>query len=116
MKVGHADKLTMRNYFHPGESILIHMPHRNYKNSEVMRYKNAIVPNDVTIGASVCIRSRVVILSDAELGYDCIALGGALVSRRIQGNAIVGSKPAQLDRYCEVAFVARQISMVRSQL
>jgi acetyltransferase-like isoleucine patch superfamily enzyme len=116
MKVRGAGRLTIGDYFHSGEDILILTQNHNYKNPQVLPYDDVIIPRDVTIGAYVWIGSRSIILPGAVLGDGCIVQGGAVVSGRIPANAIVGGNPARVIHYRDEALVARLVAEGRFQL
>jgi acetyltransferase-like isoleucine patch superfamily enzyme len=116
LNVRGSGKLTIGDYFHSGEDILILTQNHNYKNPEVLPYDDVIIPRDVTIGAYVWIGSRAIILPGAKLGDGCIVQAGAVVSGQIPPNAVVGGNPARVIHYRDEAVVSLLVSQGRFQL
>ena len=116
MKVRGLGRLSIGDYFHSGEDILILTQNHNYKNPAVLPYDDVIVPRDVCIGAYVWIGSRAMILPGTELGDGCIVQGGAVVSGRFAPNAVIGGNPAKVIRYRDAALVERLVAEGRFQL
>ena len=113
MKIRGIGRLTIGNYFHSGEDILIITQNHNYRNPELLPYDHGIVGRDVVIGSYVWVGSRVVILPGAELADGCVVQAGAVVSGKFPANAVVGGNPACVLRYRDALVVARLVEQGR---
>jgi acetyltransferase-like isoleucine patch superfamily enzyme len=109
MKVRGIGRLTIGNYFHSGDEILILTQNHNYRNPQCLPYDHVDIPLDVTIGDYVWLGSRVTILPGVVLGDGCIVQAGAVVSGKFPPNAILGGNPAVVFRYRDADVVQRLV-------
>lgn len=113
MKVRGIGRLTIGDYFHSGDEILVITQNHNYRDPQCLPYDHVDIPRDVRIGDYVWVGSRVTILPGAELGDGCIVQAGAVVSGRFPPNAILGGNPATVIRYRDAEIVQRLVAQGR---
>lgn len=113
MKVRGIGRLTIGDYFHSGDEVLVLTQNHNYRNPEMLPYDHADIGRDVKIGNYVWIGSRVTILPGTELGDGCVVQAGAVVSGRFPANAVIGGNPAKIFRYRDAEVVDRLVAQGR---
>lgn len=113
MKVRGIGRLTIGDYFHSGDEILILTQNHNYHNPECLPYDHVDISREVTIGDYVWLGSRVTILPGVVLGDGCIVQAGAVVSGGFPPNAIIGGNPARIIRYRDADIVKRLVTQKR---
>lgn len=113
MKVRGIGRLTIGDYFHSGDEILILTQNHNYRNPQCLPYDHVDIARDVTIGDYVWLGSRVTILPGAVLGDGCIVQAGAVVSGKFPPNSILGGNPAVIFRYRDAEVVQRLVDQQR---
>jgi acetyltransferase-like isoleucine patch superfamily enzyme len=113
IKVRGIGRLTIGDYFHSGEDILVITQNHNYRNPRLLPYDAHDIGRDVTIGAYVWLGSRVILLPGAELGDGCVVQAGAVVGGKFPANAVVGGNPATVLRFRDAEVVARLVAQGR---
>jgi len=94
MRVSGNGKLTIGDYFHSAEDVLIITENHNYEGNAIP-YDNTTVIKDVIIEDFVWIGARVIILPGVTIGEGAIIQAGSVVSSNIPKYAIAGGNPCR---------------------
>lgn len=90
-----AGKVTIGNYFHSGEEVVILTSNHNFRNAEAIPYDRKLNIGDVVIEDFVWLGHGVIILPGVTLGEGCIVGAGSVVTKSVDPLAIVAGNPAR---------------------
>lgn len=94
-----SGSVTISDYVHTGNDLLIISSNHNYKNSTCLPYDNQHEDKEVVIGKAVWIGDRVTILGGITIGEGAIIQAGSVVVSNIPKFGIAGGNPAKVFKY-----------------
>jgi acetyltransferase-like isoleucine patch superfamily enzyme len=91
--------VSIGDYVHTGNDLLIISSNHNYKNATLLPYDKQNENKNIAIGKAVWIGDRVTILGGVSIGEGAIIQAGSVVVSNIPAFAIVGGNPAKVFKY-----------------
>lgn len=89
-------KVSIGNFFHSGENLLILTANHRYDDAESIPYDSVRITKDVVIKDFVWLGTNVTILPGVTIEEGAIVAAGAVVAKDVPYCAIVGGNPARV--------------------
>lgn len=101
-KIIGTGNVTIGNYFHSGQDIVIITSNHNYEPAESIPYDQKRIEKPVIIKDFVWLGHGIIILPGVTIGEGAIVGAGAVVAKDVPDYAIVGGNPAKVIKYRDI--------------
>lgn len=91
--------LSIGDYFHSGNGIVIITEDHNYNSEQTIPYDSVRIPKPVEIGKFVWIGHGALLIGPLTIGEGAIIAAGSVVTKDVPSGAIVGGNPARLIKF-----------------
>lgn len=81
-----------------GQYLSCHPENHNFSDSDELIRKQGVNRTGIKIGKNCWIGSKVTILDGVEIGNNCVIAAGAVVSKSMPSNSVIGGVPAKVIR------------------
>lgn len=110
-KIIGTGSITIGNYFHSGQDIVIITSNHNYEPAEAIPYDKKRIDKAVVIKDFVWLGHGIILLPGVTIGEGAIVAAGAVVTKDVPDYAIVGGNPAKVIKYRDIeAFKALKVA------
>lgn len=79
-----------------GQYFSCHPENHNYQDNETLIRQQGVTRQGIAIGHNCWIGSKVTVLDGVTIGENCVVAAGAVVSKSVPANSVVGGVPAHI--------------------
>lgn len=99
MRIIGTGRLSIGNYFHSGNGIVIITETHNYNSGDYIPYDHKRIDKDVIIEDYVLIGHGALIMGPVTVGEGAVIAAGSVVVNDVPPGAVVGGNPAVIVKY-----------------
>lgn len=96
------DRVSIGEYFHCGQNLMIHTNNHDYDHGECIPYGDKQITKPVIIKDFVWCGANVIILPGVTIGEGCVIGAGSVVTHDIPDYAVAAGNPAKVIKYRDV--------------